>query len=120
MNGRPRVVIHAAVSLDGRTAGFPADRAVLRRLAGTWRAARIVEGGDPLAGELLSQGLVDEVSLLVHPVVAGEGHASWSCGARLPSGLRLVRRSADRVEPGLAWIRFETVGAEAAAPGRGR
>lgn len=104
---RTRVIIHAAVSLDGRTAGFQADDAALRRLATTWPAARILAGGDPLAGELLAQGLVDEVSLLVHPVIAGEGHASWAGGERLPPGARLVRRSAERVEPGLAWLRFE-------------
>lgn len=103
---RPRVVIHAGVSLDGRTAGFTPDGATLRRLAATWPAARVIGGGDPLAAELLSQGLVDEVSLLVHPIVAGEGHASWSGGARLPLGFRLVRRSAETVGD-LAWLRFD-------------
>lgn len=107
MRGRPRVVIHAAVSLDGRTDGFPADEGALRRLAGSWPAARVLAAGDPLAGELLAQGLVDEVSLLVHPFIAGEGHASWTGGERLPPGLRLVRKSAERLDPGLAWLRFE-------------
>ena len=104
---RPRVVVHAAVSLDGRIGGFAVEEAVLRRLAGSWPAARILGGGDPLVEELLSQGLVDEVSLLVHPTVVGEGHPSWSGGARLPPGTHLVRRSAEDVEPGLAWLRFE-------------
>lgn len=103
---RPRIVIHAAVSLDGRIAGFTIDDSTLRRLAGTWPGARVLPGGDPLAERFLSQGLIDEVSLLVHPVLAGEGHASWSGGARLPAGLRLVRRAAQRIEPGLAWLRF--------------
>lgn len=107
--GRPPVVVHVAVSLDGRTSGFEPDDAALRRLAATWPAARILGGGDPLAGELLAQGLVDEVSLLVHPVLAGEGHASWSGGARLPAGSRLARRSAERIDPGLAWLRFDVV-----------
>ncbi len=118
---RPAVVIHAAVSLDGRTDGFVADGAALRRLAATWPGARIIDGTDPIAAELLGQGLVDEVSLLVHPVIAGEGHASWSGGARLPDGVRLTRRSAEtipsrRAPPddaaghegtvALAWLRF--------------
>lgn len=109
-SARPRVVIHVAVSLDGRTGGFAADQGALRRLAATWPGARILGGGDPLAGELLGQGLVDEVSLLVHPVIAGEGHASWSGGARLPTGARLERRAAERVEPDLAWLRFDVKG----------
>jgi riboflavin biosynthesis pyrimidine reductase len=104
---RPRVIIHAAVSLDGRTDGFPADDAMLRRLGATWPAARVLAGRDPLASELLAQGLVDEVSLLVHPFIAGEGHASWAGGERLPPGIRLVRKSVERVERGLAWLRFE-------------
>lgn len=112
-SGRPRVIIHAAVSLDGRTAGFAADQGVLRRLAASWPAARILGGGDPLVEEMLSQGLVDEVSLLVHPAVAGEGHASWSGGARLPHGTRLVRRSAEIIDPGLAWLRFDVAHGEA-------
>lgn len=118
---RARVVIHAAVSLDGRTDGFVADAAALHRLAATWPDARIIDGGDPLAAELVGQGLVDEVSLLVHPVIAGEGHASWAGGARLPADVRLMRRSAESIPadpfaatagPGgtgtaLAWLRFE-------------
>ena len=103
---RPRVVVHLAVSLDGRTAGFAADDHALRRLAGAWPGARVVGAGEPGPGDLLGQGLVDEISLLVHPVIAGEGHPSWSGGGPLPAGLRLVRRSAERVEPGLAWLRF--------------
>lgn len=106
MLGRPRVVIHAAVSLDGRTSGFTTRASVQRRLEATWLGARIVPGTDPLAGELLSQGLVDEVSLLVHPVIVGEGHASWSGGVRLPPRTRLVAAAAQEVEPGLAWLRF--------------
>ena len=100
-------MVHVAVSLDGRTSGFAAEDDALRRLAGTWPGARIVGGDEPEAGELLAQGAVDEVSLVVHPVVAGESHPSWSRGARLPAGVRLVRRSAERVEPGLAWLRFD-------------
>lgn len=117
---RPRVVIHAAVSLDGRTDGFAADHAALRRLAATWPAARVIDGADPLAAELLGQGLVDEVSLLVHPVIAGEGHASWSGGARLPDGVRLVRRSTRTVvagegAPGAAGVAGVAAGAATGA-----
>ncbi|HUG40196.1 MAG TPA: hypothetical protein VMM12_06920 [Longimicrobiales bacterium] len=110
------VVIHAAVSLDGRATGFAADDATLRRLAATWPDARLLPAGAPEAAALLAQGLVTEVSLLIHPVIVGEGHDSWSGGARLPAGLRLVRRSVERVEPGLAWIRFE-VGDAVRPPG---
>ena len=115
MNGT-RVVIHAAVSLDGRTGGFAADHAMLRRLAATWPAARLIGGGDPLAGELLARGVVDEVSLLIHPVIVGEGHASWSGGAQLPDGVRLTRESAETIASeeaggaGLAWLRFRVSG----------
>lgn len=117
---RARVVIHAAVSLDGRTDGFVPDATALRRLAATWPGARIIDGGDPLAAELLGRGLVDEISLLVHPVIAGEGHPSWPGGADLPEDVRLRRRSAEAIPsdpfantdsgatgPALAWLRFD-------------
>lgn len=103
------MVVHLAVSLDGRTAGFVPDDHALRRLAGAWPGARILGAGEPGRGDLLGEGLVDEISLLVHPVIAGEGHPSWSGGARLPPGLRLVRRSAEWVDPGLAWLRFDVL-----------
>jgi hypothetical protein len=98
VNG-PRVVLHVAVSLDGRTAGFTADHAALRRLVGTWPGARVIAGDDPTMGELLGRGGVEEVSLLVHPVIAGEGHPSWSGGVRPPDGVRLVRKPPRRSRP---------------------
>jgi 2,5-diamino-6-(ribosylamino)-4(3H)-pyrimidinone 5'-phosphate reductase len=61
-----------------------------------------VDSGGTLNGALLRAGAVDEVSLLVHPVVVGEGRRWW--GDAAPAGLSLL--AASSVGPGLAWLRY--------------
>lgn len=71
--------------------------------------------GGRLAGALLHAGVVDEVSLLIHPVVAGAGQVDWyvnSEGVASPAP-QLERTSLESLDGGLVWLRL------AVAPGTG-
>ncbi|MBE2319055.1 dihydrofolate reductase family protein [Solirubrobacter sp. CPCC 204708] len=96
------------------------DARTLDRLrnAGHWRDARVltdlgeleggivrVDSGGALTGALLQADLVDEVSLLVHPVVAAGGKR-W-CGDAPARTFEL--REATALDGGLAWLRLTCV-----------
>jgi 2,5-diamino-6-(ribosylamino)-4(3H)-pyrimidinone 5'-phosphate reductase len=65
-----------------------------------------VDSGGALIGALLAAGLLDEVSLLVHPVLAGvAGDRVWHGGAATaPGALELVAN--ETLEHGLVWLRY--------------
>lgn len=69
-----------------------------------------VDSGGALTGALLGAGLVDEISLLVHPVWCGErGVRRWyGEGAGPPAGLTLVANRS--VGDGLVWLYYRTGG----------
>jgi 2,5-diamino-6-(ribosylamino)-4(3H)-pyrimidinone 5'-phosphate reductase len=61
----------------------PAGRDVPEIVAGTDR----VDSGGSLIGALLGRGLLDKISLLVHPVLAGErGTRRWHGDGPPPAG----------------------------------
>ena len=73
------------------------------------RTVRVDSGGG-LTGALLRLGLVDEVSLLVHPCVAGAaGDRRWH-GPDDLAPLALERIAAEALDGGLTWLRFAVVG----------
>jgi 2,5-diamino-6-(ribosylamino)-4(3H)-pyrimidinone 5'-phosphate reductase len=63
------------------------------------------DSGGILNGVMLEAGLVDEVSLLVHPVIAGEDQVPLFrlTGSSAPPRLEMVRH--ETVSDGLLWIR---------------
>lgn len=83
------------------------DLAEALDLLGSSRDARVVrvDSGGTLVGVLLELGLVDEVSLLVHPVVVGPGQRWYgSFAGRLslrPTGVEVF-------EGGVVWLRYCT------------
>jgi 2,5-diamino-6-(ribosylamino)-4(3H)-pyrimidinone 5'-phosphate reductase len=90
------------------TAGPPVDlRLALHRLADE-RGAKVVrvDSGGALLGALLSEGLVDELSLLVHPLLTGRPQAQrwFGTGEDRIRGLDLL--GAERSESGLLWLRY--------------
>jgi 2,5-diamino-6-(ribosylamino)-4(3H)-pyrimidinone 5'-phosphate reductase len=62
-----------------------------------------VDSGGALTGALLDAGLVDEISLLVHPCLAGPGQRHWTGGAAAGPALELLHE--ERLAPGLVWLR---------------
>jgi 2,5-diamino-6-(ribosylamino)-4(3H)-pyrimidinone 5'-phosphate reductase len=70
-----------------------------------------VDSGGILNGILLREGLVDEVSLLVHPEVAGDDRPKtfFSGPAIHPERAMLRLFKVQRVKGGLAWLRYRVV-----------
>lgn len=74
-----------------------------------------VDGGGSLNGALLGAGLVDEISLLVHPVFVGDAASAPLYrrpdgvpeGAGAPNELGLESLSADPQDGGLLWLRYQ-------------
>jgi 2,5-diamino-6-(ribosylamino)-4(3H)-pyrimidinone 5'-phosphate reductase len=96
-----------------RNAGHWSDARVLRdardRLGPALDelGARVVrvDSGGALNGALLRAGLVDEISLLVHPLLVGDA-PRWHGGAGSAS-FELLASSA--LDGGLAWLRYRAV-----------
>jgi 2,5-diamino-6-(ribosylamino)-4(3H)-pyrimidinone 5'-phosphate reductase len=82
-------------------------RAALGALAEREGAGLVrVDSGGSLIGALLRDGLVDEVSLLVHPCIAGAaGERAWHGGAAVRA-LDLERIAAEPLVGGLTWLRY--------------
>src|SRR5258706_364013 len=69
---RPHVVAQLAVSLDGVTSGFQVDLPeVLDVLAGRGVRTVRVDSSGALLRACLALDLVDELTLLIHPVLVG-------------------------------------------------
>jgi len=69
-----------------------------------------VDSGGALNGALLGRRLVDEVSLLVHPVIAGNGSAAWH-GPHPPRPAALEPIASERLHAGgLVWLRYRITG----------
>ncbi|MDA0565677.1 dihydrofolate reductase family protein [Streptomonospora sp. S1-112] len=70
------------------------------------RAVRVDSGG-ALLGALLERGLVDELSLLVHPLTAGPGERVWHGGVR-PQPAGWTALAAELLDDGLVWLRYRS------------
>jgi 2,5-diamino-6-(ribosylamino)-4(3H)-pyrimidinone 5'-phosphate reductase len=90
--GHDRVDLPALLSSLGRRPGV----AVVR-----------VDSGGALTGALLARGLVDEVSLLIHPVLAGGPR--W-CGPSPVPTTALELTGCTRPAEGLVWLRYRRPG----------
>ncbi|MGH8793145.1 MAG: dihydrofolate reductase family protein [Stackebrandtia sp.] len=109
------LALHAAA-----TPARPADRSVRELVVGEERvdlAAALrslgqshatvrVDSGGALIGALLRAGLLDEVSLLVHPLLAGaRGDRRWHGSAPAPAG-ELALVGVKKWDDGLVWLRY--------------
>jgi 2,5-diamino-6-(ribosylamino)-4(3H)-pyrimidinone 5'-phosphate reductase len=69
----------------------------------------LLDSGGTLNGVLLGQGLVDEISLLVHPVlVGGESPLTVFKGEEKHIQLDLI--GSEEVEKGFLWLRYNVLG----------
>lgn len=101
--------------VDDLTAG---DRQVdlalaLQELADRYGAATVrVESGGTLNGALLNQDLVDEVSLLLHPVLVGgmSPHTVYRTTEFVRTApVEMVLRDCEMLDSGYAWLRYDVV-----------
>ncbi|PZU02518.1 MAG: deaminase, partial [Gordonia sp. (in: high G+C Gram-positive bacteria)] len=65
-------------------------------------------GSARLGQSMLAAGLVDEIRLVIAPVVVGSGRRLFPAGAT-PAGLQLIRH--EKTPGGLAIHEYKTVGA---------
>jgi 2,5-diamino-6-(ribosylamino)-4(3H)-pyrimidinone 5'-phosphate reductase len=94
-----RVGVEPAIGGDDRV---DLGRA-LHELADRGIATVRVDAGPTLNGLALRAGLVDEVSLLVHPTIAGEGRPFVD---RLETAARLRLIAEEKRGDGLVWLRY--------------
>lgn len=81
--------------------------AALRTLAEAEGARTVrVDSGGALNGALLAADLLDEVSLLVHPCLAGPGEGHMWHGASGRSGAVLELVANESLRDGLVWLRY--------------
>lgn len=91
------------IALRGPTPGARVDLVdALERLAIDGARTVRVDSGGGLIGALLELGLIDEISLLVHPCL-GEGR-SWDDGRRISATFTLTHE--ERRGDGLVWLRY--------------
>jgi 2,5-diamino-6-(ribosylamino)-4(3H)-pyrimidinone 5'-phosphate reductase len=64
-----------------------------------------VDSGGALLGALLELGLLDELSLLVHPIIVGAGAQRWT-GKKVLTTTKLELLSSDIVDSDLVWLRY--------------
>jgi 2,5-diamino-6-(ribosylamino)-4(3H)-pyrimidinone 5'-phosphate reductase len=89
----------------------------LAALERTYHATRVlVDSGGTLNGVLLHAGLVDEVSLLVHPQLVSNGASMFRTAEPVdPVALRLA--SVTQHGEGVVWLRYDVVAREKAGAG---
>lgn len=88
--GTERVDLAAALAMLGRRAGVEVVR---------------VDSGGALIGALLSAGLLDEVSLLVHPCLPGVRRNRLWHGST-PAAIRFDLVASHVLDDGLVWLRY--------------
>jgi 2,5-diamino-6-(ribosylamino)-4(3H)-pyrimidinone 5'-phosphate reductase len=71
-----------------------------------------VDSGGSLIGAMLRDGLVDEVSLLVHPRVTGAASDRRWHGSAPAAALNLKRLTCEPFDGGVVWLRYRVVRAD--------
>ena len=78
------------------------------------RMVRVDSGGE-LTGALLRRGLLNELSLLVHPCMVGAATDRRWYGSQTPPACALTRLAAESLPQGLIWLRYAIGNPEAGA-----
>jgi riboflavin biosynthesis pyrimidine reductase len=105
----PRVILHNAVSVDGRIDWFTPDIGQFYELASRWSEDATLTGSDTL----LSAGLVDDVSVLINHGLAGGTtprspfHAPDLTSSDGVAHFRLTR--VERLDNDVVWLRYDVI-----------
>ena len=92
----PHYVVSTTLEkVNWETAHLVRDVSALRPLKEQPGGAVYVIGGAALVAALLNEGLIDEVRLIVHPVILGGGKSPFA-GVQEPRALQLAQTSAGR------------------------
>jgi len=92
----PHYVVSTTLEkVSWETARLVRDASELRPLKAQPGGAVYVIGGAALVASLLNEGLIDEVRLIVHPVILGGGKSPFA-GVKEPRTFRLAQTSAGR------------------------
>jgi dihydrofolate reductase len=92
----PHYVVSTTLEkVSWETAHLLRDVSELRTLKGQPGGAVYVIGGAALVASLLNEGLIDEVRLIVHPVILGGGKSPFA-GVKVPRPFQLAQTSAGR------------------------
>jgi dihydrofolate reductase len=92
----PHYVVSTTLEkVSWETAHLVRDVSELRPLKEQPGGAVYVIGGAALAASLLNEGLIDEVRLIVHPLILGSGKSPFA-GVKEPRTLQLTQTSAGR------------------------
>lgn len=95
-----------AIRIEADQPGERVDlRRTLERLAEQGTETVRVDSGGGLTGALLAQSLVDEISLLVHPVVVGSESAPRWYGASDATAMFTLEH-VEAISDGLVWLRY--------------
>jgi dihydrofolate reductase len=92
----PHYVVSTTLEkVSWETAHLVRDVSELRALKKQPGGAVYVIGGAALVASLLNEGLIDEVRLIVHPIILGGGKSPFA-GVKEPRTFQLAQSSADR------------------------
>jgi dihydrofolate reductase len=92
----PHYVLSTTIeNVSWETTHLVRDVSELRSLKEQPGGAVYVIGGAKLVASLLNEGLIDEVRLIVHPVILGGGKSPFA-GVKKPRTLQLAQTSASR------------------------
>jgi 2,5-diamino-6-(ribosylamino)-4(3H)-pyrimidinone 5'-phosphate reductase len=116
---RDAIALRAAAAPEGDAvvdelvagAGDRVDLAAALVALAESRSARVVrvDSGGTLVGALLQAGLVDELSLLVHPCIAGEDGTGRWFGPDAPPQQRFEPIATEVIGEGLTWLRYRAL-----------
>jgi dihydrofolate reductase len=123
MNGIPKYVVSSTLTDEeanwGETTVIRGDAMTqLARIKQEGTGDLLVHGSSQLAQDLIRGGLVDELRLLVFPILLGEGKRLFPAG--LPESARLALTSSATAGDGILMLTYEPApaGAEAASDGQ--
>jgi dihydrofolate reductase len=101
---KSEIIIHNSVSLDNSLTGSKPDMGLHYKIAGDYKPDTHLIGSETIikGNEMFGEGIVDEISLLVHPIMAGE--KCYPMFSEVTADLKLKLKKSEQFENGCVWI----------------